>query len=474
MINAYNTLTRTKEPLPRAARGKKLRLFVCGPTVYDYSHIGHGRTYTSFDAIVRWIEKRGIPVEYLMNITDIDDKIISRAQREDTTWKKLTGFFEREFMHDLGRLAVREVDAFLRASDHIPEIISQIKLLIKRGVAYKTQTGVYFSVKKFPDYGKLAHRKLNEMKEAVRIDPDPTKHNPADFTLWKLQKPGEPWWNSPWGKGRPGWHIEDTAIAKKYFGPQYELHGGALDLIFPHHESEIAQMEAAYGKKPFVKLWMHSGFLNVRGGKMAKSLGNFVTIHEILETWDPRILRFMYLRAHYRAPLDYDDDLLADAAAAWDRIKDFVERLGNYKRQTINDRRQNEVIKTFIITARKKFETAMDDDFNTPVALVVVFDLITQVNPLLEGGTVSVKNRTLLFKFLKEVDDIFGILPPLQKTAVPPDVMRLVWARETFRKEGKFAEGDRIRKELLAEGWTVEDTASGPRINRKSSTPVSK
>ena len=471
-IRIYNTLTHTKVPIPRTARGKKLRLFVCGPTVYDYSHIGHGRTYTSFDAIVRWIEKRGIPVECLMNITDIDDKIIARAQRDGTTWKKLTGFFEREFMHDLGRLAIREVDAFLRASDHIPEIIAQIKLLMKKGFAYKTSTGVYFSVKKFPNYGKLAHRKLNEMKEAVRIDPDPTKHSPLDFALWKFQKPGEPWWNAPWGKGRPGWHIEDTAIAKKYFGSQYELHGGALDLIFPHHESEIAQMEAAYGKKPFVKLWMHSGFLNVRGEKMAKSLGNFVTIHEILETWDPRILRFMYLRAHYRAPLDYDDDLLADAAAAWDRIKDFAERL--YQYQAPSTQGATRMLAVVMKTTKKAFASAMDDDFNTPVALASVFNLITQVNPLLEKRMVSVKDRALLLKFLKEVDDIFGILPPPQKTTVPPDIMRLVGARETFRKEGKFAEGDRIRKELLAEGWTVEDTASGPRINRKSSTPVSK
>ncbi len=292
-LRVYNTYTRKKEDF-KPIDEKRVKMFVCGPTVYDLSHLGHAKTYLAYDVIARWLRYRGYDLFYLMNITDVDDKIIKRAKERGEDPLKLAREFEESFLQDVASLRIDTTNLHARASDHIPEIVDQIKRLIEMGFAYIAPTGVYFDVPKFEDYGKLSHQDPEELKRH-RIEPDPNKRNPQDFSLWKKRKNGVPYWDSPWGEGRPGWHIEDTAIAEKYLGQQYDIHGGGVDLIFPHHEAEIAQMESISGKKPMVRYWLHTGFLKVKGKKMAKSLGNFITIQDALKDYDTETLRLFFL-----------------------------------------------------------------------------------------------------------------------------------------------------------------------------------
>ncbi|MCP8317071.1 MAG: cysteine--tRNA ligase, partial [archaeon] len=310
-IRVYNTYTRRKEDF-KPINDKKVRMFVCGPTVYDLSHLGHARTYIAYDVIARWLRYRGYDLFYLMNITDIDDKIIKRAKERGEDSLELAREFEESFFKDIASLGIDTVNLYARASEHTQEIIDQIERLMEKGFAYITQTGVYFDVSKFEDYGKLSHQQPEELKRH-RIEPDPNKRNLQDFSLWKKKKDEEPYWNSPWGEGRPGWHIEDTAIAEKYLGQQYDIHGVGVDLIFPHHEAEIAQMESISGKKPMVSYWLHTGFLKVKGKKMAKSLGNFITIQNALKDYDAETLRLFFSSTHYRSPIDFDEKGLDQA-----------------------------------------------------------------------------------------------------------------------------------------------------------------
>lgn len=288
MMKLYNTLTREKE-IFKPIKENRVKMFVCGPTVYDHSHIGHARTYISFDMIARYLKYKGFSVFYLQNVTDIDDKILKRAQESSSDPQELARKFEEKYTEDMKVLGVENVNLYARATDHIPEIIQQIETLLSKGFAYETENGVYFDESKFSEFGKLSNRRIEDLN-VHRISPDSNKRNPGDFVLWK-KKDDEPFWDSPWGSGRPGWHIEDTAISEEYFGPQYDIHGGGLDLIFPHHEAEIAQMESASGKKPMVRYWMHTGFLNVMGEKMSKSLGNFITIKDLLQEYSPEVFR---------------------------------------------------------------------------------------------------------------------------------------------------------------------------------------
>src|SRR3989344_153637 len=318
-LKFYNTLTGKKE-IFKPFKNKKVNFFVCGPTVYDFSHIGHARTYIAFDALVKYLKKIGYSVFYLQNITDIDDKIIERAKQEKVSFKDLSKRFEKEYLKDMKDLRVDSVDQYARAADYIKEIISQVERLLEKGFAYQISDGIYYDIKKFKDYGKLSKRTAQEAEDAVsRIDEAKEKRNKGDFCLWKISKPNEPKWKSPFGEGRPGWHIEDTAITEKYFGPQYDIHGGANELIFPHHEAEIAQMEAVSGKKPLVRYWLHTGLLTVRGVKMSKSLKNFISIRDFFRdggsphsvgaapTSESRILRLFILKSHYRSPIDYSE-----------------------------------------------------------------------------------------------------------------------------------------------------------------------
>lgn len=459
-IKIYNTLSRTKEtftPLDPA----RVRMFVCGPTVYDLSHIGHARTYISFDMIARVLRRAGYPLEYIVNITDIDDKIIARANEAGETWDSIAKKFEETFHKDMERLGVASVSRYPRASEFIPQIIEQIQELEKKGFSYQTSTGVYFRVEKFADYGKLSHQNINEVRSGARVEVDEEKENPADFVLWKAEKPNEPSWDSPWGKGRPGWHIEDTAITHTILGPQYDIHGGALDLIFPHHESEIAQNEAAYDVKPFVKYWLHAGFLNTRGEKMSKSLGNFTTIEDILSRTTPEVFRLFVLQAHYRSPIDFDMQQLEAARAAHDRIVGFRDRLDAMTTTGGAD----------IAEAMKKtqiaFDQALSDDFDTPGALAVLFDLIRDMNPHIESGRLTKLERDRVLGFLRDADGVFGILPGKSDTA-PEEIIALAHKREALRAEKKFDEADAVRDSITEAGWELEDTPEGPRLIKRT------
>ena len=380
MLKLYNTMTRRKE-IFKPRQGNRVKLFVCGPTVYDYSHIGHARTYISFDVIVRYLKYCGFTVFYLQNITDLDDKILKRATELGSSPLELARRYEEKYLHDMKVLGVENVNIYARATEHIPEIIKQIEVLVEKGYAYETDNGVYFDESKFEDFGKLSKRNLEDLN-VHRIDPDSSKRNPGDFALWKKREKesnDEMIWDSPWGTGRPGWHIEDTAITDTYFGSQYDIHGGGLDLIFPHHEAEIAQMEASSGKKPMVQYWMHTGFLNVKGEKMSKSLGNFITINELLQEYSPEVFRFFVLSTHYRSPIDFSQGILQQSDKSLKRIYKLIETINELLDDDIMISMENDhMYINKLVEIRKKFLDAMDNDFNTPAAFSSIFDIIRE------------------------------------------------------------------------------------------------
>ena len=443
MLSAFNTLTKKKEKIKK----KKLNLFVCGPTVYDYSHIGHAKTYTQFDFIVKYLRYRKHDVFYLQNITDIDDKIIKRAKEQKTTPKLLAKNFEKIYYEDMKSLHNDAVTKYARATDFIPQIIKQIKTLIKKDYAYKLKDGYYFNIKKCKDYGELSGRTILEAEDAVtRIDNNINKKNKGDFCLWKFSKENEPKWNSEFGEGRPGWHIEDTAITNKFFGPQYDLHGGALDLIFPHHEAEIALMESASGKKPFVKYWLHTGFLNIKGEKMAKSVGNFLTIRQALEKYDYKVLRYLFLSNHYKTPLDFTENMLEQSKNSLERINELALKSKG------KPRRLNQ---GYIDETKSDFISHLDDDFNTPRAFSVLFDFIRGANTKDAGNEA--------FNFLKEINNIFDILTLTVDKKVSKEIKELIQKREKARKEKNFNLADQIRLKLKKKGIILEDTEKGVR-----------
>jgi len=430
---------------------KKIKMFVCGPTVYDYSHIGHAKTYVQFDVVVRYLRYLGFDVFYLQNITDLDDKIIQRAKELDVTPKDLAEKMEKEYYKDMKALYVTSVTKYARATDFVAAILKQVKILLERGFAYETDDGIYFDLSKFKEYGKLSGRTTLEAEDAVsRIDEGVKKKNKGDFALWKKSKPDEPKWISPFGfSGRPGWHIEDTAITESHFGPQYDIHGGARDLIFPHHEAEIAQMEAAYDKKPFVKYWLHTGFLTVNGQKMAKSLRNFVTIQNALRDWTPQELRFWYISTHYRSPIDYSKQNLESARKSLERLNEFMRNVKNGK---------DKFRKNLIEETKKKFLAAMNDDFDTPRALAVIFDFVHHVNQV-GGGKKA-------YKLMKKFDEIFRIFSESEEEKLPEEVEELVKKRDEVRKHGDFKASDELRERIKQAGYLIEDIGKGHRIKK--------
>ncbi|OPY25984.1 MAG: cysteinyl-tRNA synthetase [Methanobacterium sp. PtaU1.Bin242] len=407
MIKIYNTMTRKKEEL-NPLHENRIKLFVCGPTVYDNSHIGHARTYISFDVIVRYLKYRGYSVFYLQNITDIDDKIIKRASQLDVEPVELARKFEKRYLEDMQALGVENVNFYARATEHLPEIITQIETLLLEGFAYQTETGVYFDESKFPEFGKLSRRNIEDLN-VHRINQDSTKKNPGDFALWK-KRDEKPFWKSPWGNGRPGWHIEDTAITEEYLGPQYDIHGGGLDLIFPHHEAEIAQMESVSGKKPMVRYWMHTGFLNVKGEKMSKSLGNFITIRDLLQDHDPEVFRFLVLSTHYRSPIDFSESALEQSKNSLERIYKLIETVNGIIESDISDLNQKDKEhNNKVRDTRNRFLEAMDNDFNTPDALSIIFDFIRDINRSIDHRNISKNSLNDVRSFLMEFGGIFGL-----------------------------------------------------------------
>ncbi|MDD5145385.1 MAG: cysteine--tRNA ligase [Candidatus Pacebacteria bacterium] len=464
MQKVSNTLTQKKEVLKPFdnAQGKKLRLFVCGPTVYDFSHLGHARTYIAFDMIVKYLKTKGYDVFYLQNITDIDDKIINRAKEKGVLPKKLALEFEKEYLKDMRGLKITSITKYARATDHIKEIISQVDRLLKKGFAYRIEDGIYYDISKFKNYGKLSRRTALQAEDSVsRIDDSVGKRNRGDFCLWKFSKTGEPSWPSVWGSGRPGWHIEDTAITEKYFGPQYDIHGGARDLIFPHHEAEIAQMEAISGKKPLVRYWLHTGFLTINGQKMSKSLGNFITIRDFLKNNSFRLLRLFVLKNHYRSPIDYTENEINAVKSQLERIDELIDKLQitNYKLQA-NSKFQ-------IAKYEKEFYSAMDDDFNTPKALSIIFELINKTNSLISQNKLTKQGAKDILEFLKKIDGFFGfIFEGRTKEKIPEVVLKLSKEREKYRKEDLWKKADEAREKIKKFGYLIEDTKAGSKIKK--------
>ena len=446
-MEIYSTLIRDKQSL-ETINDNRINMFVCGPTVYDDAHIGHGRTYISFDTIKRYLEHIGYAVFYLQNITDVDDKIINRAKETNQEPLDIARKYEKRYIEDMHKLNVFGVNLFARATDHMPEIIDQIERLIELGYAYETEDGIYFEIAKFPEFGKLANRKPEEL-ESHREIAKTTKKSQNDFALWKKREDkDEITWDSPWGKGRPGWHIEDTAITEYYFGPQYDIHGGGLDLIFPHHEAEITQMESVSGKAPMVEFWLHTGFLNVSGEKMSKSLNNFITIRELLEEVEPDTFRFFVLSTHYRSPIDFSKDNLHQAEATLNRIRNYYARVAE---KAIGNNGESEFLNQY----SDKFYTAMNDDFHTPRAIKSIFNLINATNfdELSENDFTAIKN------FLDTVSDIFGISFVIEEDNGSSDeLLELIGdIRTQLRSEKQYDLSDKIRDNLNELGYEVND-----------------
>lgn len=463
-IRLYNSLTHiTEEFIPRD--DSKVNMFVCGPTVYDFIHLGNARTFTVFDVIARWLRYRGYDLTYIQNITDIDDRIIVRSSERGEEPLAYARTFDDAFRTDMQALGNEAVTEYARASDHIPEVIGQVKRLIDTGHVYRIDgDGWYFDLSTFPDYGKLSGRTALEAEDAVsRIDDSSKKRNAGDFCVWKLSKPGEPVWeDDTLGAGRPGWHIEDTAITEKYFGPQYDLHGGGMDLKFPHHEAEIAQQEAASGKVPFVKFWMHAGFLEHSSGKMSKSKGTATPLRETLAAHPAAAIRFFFLSNHYRAPLQFTDASLDAAEAATQRIAELSARSRAFQ-SSGND---ESAVLAAVQRARAAVEDAMDDDFNTPVAFAAIFDLITTVNKAMTENAFGMDSQAAVREFFSFVSDQFGIVPPASDQ-IPDTVRALLDERQHARESKDWTAADRIRDDLGNLGYSVDDTPNGPLVKKK-------
>jgi cysteinyl-tRNA synthetase len=460
MLRVYNSLTRQKQDFVPIEPGRA-GMYVCGMTVYDYSHIGHARVMVVFDVIRRWLEASGFAVRYVRNITDIEDKIIKRANENGETIWALTERFIRFMDEDAAALGVAKPDFEPRATQHIPDMVRIIQSLIDRGLAYQAANGdVYYSVHDFPGYGKLSGKSLDDLRAGERVDVDLAKHDPLDFVLWKSAKPDEPSWDSPWGKGRPGWHIECSAMSEHFLGEHFDIHGGGQDLLFPHHENEIAQSEGAHGHA-FVNYWLHNGFVRVDNEKMSKSLGNFFTVREVLAKFDPEVVRFFIVRAHYRSPLNYSDQHLEDARAGLARLY-----------TTLRDTAPASVEIDWSHPLAARFKQAMDDDFNTSEACAALFDLASQVNRSrsAQDAGLLVALAALLglldrepAAFLQGRSGTDASAGDLSET----EIEALIAQRAAARKAKNFAESDRIRDQLLAAGIVLEDAAGGTTWRRR-------
>lgn len=463
-MQIYNTLSKKKEEI-KPLKNKEINLFVCGPTVYDFSHIGHARTYIIFDCFAKYLKSRGFKVFYLQNITNVDDKIIAKAREKGVPPAHLAEAFEKDYLKDMKLLGITSVSRYARATDYIKEILSQISRLAEKGYAYRLADGIYFDISKFKRYGKLSGRTALEAEDSVsRIDYSINKRNRGDFCLWKFNEggEGEPSWPTSFGAGRPGWHIEDTAITEKFFGPQYDIHGGGRDLIFPHHEAEIAQMENISGKSPLAKYWMHTGFLTINGQKMSKSLNNSITIDDFLKRYSASQLRFWITKNLWSSPIDYSEGAMIEVTSALEKIEELLRKIRNPKLQ-ITNKSQIQNTKNSIKKVREDFYKELDDDFNTPKAFAVLFEFIKEANKLLDANAVGKKEAGQIYTFFKEIDKIFGIIDfkKLKHFTVPTEVKKLVALRERHRKSSEWEKADEVRKEIEKYSFSVDDTKDG-------------
>ena len=466
MMKFYNTMTRKKEEFVPLEQGK-CKIYSCGPTVYNYFHIGNARPFIVFDTLRRYLEYRGYDVTLVQNFTDIDDKMINKANELGITVRELADRFIAEYYTDADALGVRRASVAPRATEHIAEIIALIERLIQNGLAYERNGDVYYAARKFPGYARLSGQPIDDLESGARIDVSEQKDDPLDFALWKAEKPGEPSWDSPWGKGRPGWHVECSAMSMKYLGETFDIHCGGQDLIFPHHENEIAQSEGATGK-PFVRYWLHNGYINVDNRKMSKSLGNFFTVREIAEKFDLAAVRLFMLGAHYRSPINFSQELIAQADSALGRLRNahtLLSRVAEHGTAEATGEEQAFLEKLPGMEAR--FCEAMDDDLNTADALGCVFDLVREGNAVYaNGGSKEGAQRTLAL-LKKLVEDVLGI--SLEKEeAIPQQVQELAEQRQQARAARDFQKADALREQLTALGYAVEDTRTGPVLHKIS------
>jgi cysteinyl-tRNA synthetase len=482
-LRVYNTLTGGKEEFQPLHPGR-VGMYVCGVTVYDYCHIGHARANIVFDVIYRYLQFSGYQVIYVRNYTDVDDKIIARANERGIDSQQLAEEFIRAFDEDMARLGLALPTHQPKATAHIPQIIAIVERLIARGLAYASAGDVYFAVEKFPDYLKLSKRNIEEMQAGARVAPGEQKRNPMDFALWKAAKPGEPFWASPWGPGRPGWHIECSAMSMELLGETIDIHGGGKDLVFPHHENEIAQSEGATGK-PFVRYWLHNGFVNVNQEKMSKSLGNFFTIRDILKKYDPEVVRFFLLTAHYRSPIDFSDQNLEDARTGLTRFYEALQAAGEALTRPAIGQGENLTAEEQEISERveklqMRFVEAMDDDFNTALAIGHLFDVVRAINRLLAEERTSRSPQLLAVvaaghRQLQRLGEVLGLFRSapgawlerqrnlgLSTSGIAPEAIEaLILARKEARKNKDFARADAIRDDLAAKGIILLDSPQG-------------
>ncbi|MGI0148120.1 MAG: cysteine--tRNA ligase [Thermoplasmata archaeon] len=467
-IRVYNSLTRKKEEFV-PLHGKRVAMFVCGLTPQDQTHMGHAKTYVAFDVVARYLRHKGYHVFYLQNVTDIEDRIIEKMQATGRNWEDIVSQYFGEYLEVMDRLHCNSVNVYAFATDYVDEIIEQIQGLIQRGHAYIADDGsVYFDTTTYSDWGKLSGQKIEALRPGARVVVDERKRRPADFALWKAQKPGEPAWDSPWGKGRPGWHIEDTAISIRHFGPQYDLHGSATEHLFPHHEAEIAQAESYTGVVPFVRYWMHTGMVMVKGEEMHKSLRNFWPVTAALKLYEPEVLRFFLINVQYRGPVDFAPELLEEAKRSYERLRETVRSVEAEHRRASESGKSDRELKAATSKALADFDKAMSDDFNTREAIAVLFDYARVVNKAIEtgAGRAALEETAQAFR---TVGNVLGVFEHREADVKLVDsLLDLVVAlREDARTRKDFKTADRIRDGLAALGVVLEDTRDGVRWKRK-------
>jgi cysteinyl-tRNA synthetase len=473
-LTVFNTMGNRKEPFVPRVPGK-VGIYVCGVTVYDLCHIGHARANVAFDIVVRYLRHAGYDVKYVRNFTDIDDKILRRAAEEGSDYLAVSTKYIRAFYEDFDRLGLLRPETEPKATEHIPEIVALVRELVEKGKAYAVNGDVYYSVKGFPEYGKLSGKNVEDLLSGARVDVDERKKNPLDFALWKASKPGEPAWDSPWGPGRPGWHIECSAMSMKHLGESFDIHGGGKDLVFPHHENEIAQSEAAT-EKPFARYWLHNGFVNIDNEKMSKSLGNFFTLRDVLGKVKPEVLRFFFASSHYRSPIDYSDQSLMEAKAGLDRLYRVKEKAESCKAAgAVPGALPEGEEYAPLAAATRRFAEAMDDDFNTAAALGRLFEAVRALNRLAPAEPSLERERAGQFLAgYAVVEPLFAVLGLLGSPSAEyfqaagengrmaeAEIAARIEARRAARASRDFAEADRIRKELEAAGVLLEDGKGG-------------
>ena len=463
-MKIFNTLTRTKEELKTVEEGK-VKIYACGPTVYNFIHIGNARPLCVFDVLRRFLEYIGYDVRFVQNFTDIDDKIIKRANEENLTYKQVSEKYIEEYWKDVKGMNVREATVHPKATENIDEIIDIVSALIDKGYAYAVDGDVYFSPSKFSEYGKLSHQPLEDLEAGARIMVGEVKKEPMDFALWKSAKPGEPYWESPWGHGRPGWHIECSAMVRSFLGNTIDIHCGGQDLIFPHHENEIAQSECCNGV-PFANYWMHNGYINVDNVKMSKSLGNFFTVRDVAEKYGYEPIRFLMISSHYRSPINYSTDIIEQCKASLARLYTCRDSLDFALENAAEGEADSDILAMFD-KRRQQFIEAMSDDLNTADAIAALFELVCDINSNVIAANANKGTVEAAIKIFDELADVLGLVYNREKEDLDSEIEALIEQRTQARKDRNWAEADRIRDELKAKGIVLEDTAQGVKWHRE-------